>query len=77
VISKSGKAYSLVSGNVYYQRLAENAKNRWFQNTYQKWIEVDGQMIEWRHRRYVWENLANQLYNSGITLAEFYKNFRF
>jgi LAS superfamily LD-carboxypeptidase LdcB len=28
VISKSGKAYSLVSGNVYYQRLAENAKNR-------------------------------------------------
>lgn len=72
VITKGWKWYTLYSGNRYYQWFAINAHNRWFHNTYQKGIDVDGQMIEGRHRRYVGTWLATKLWEQKQTFAEYY-----
>ena len=74
VISKSGRAYSfdLMKPNKYYDRLKANAENFGFHNTYQKGIEVDGKIAEWRHRRYMWTELAKILSAHQQTFAEYY-----
>ena len=59
----------------YYQWLIDNAHKYWFHNTYQKWIEIDGKIIEPRHWRYVWVDLATLLHDNNQTFAEyFYEN---
>lgn len=72
VITKQGKYIPFTKGNKYYTWMSENASNWWFHNTYQKGIDVDGQMEEWRHWRYLWEDFAVQLYENNLTLAERY-----
>lgn len=74
VITKWGKAYSLDAAypNKYSDRLKANAASFGFHNTYQRGVEVDGKMIEWRHRRYVWAELATLLADSNQTFAEYY-----
>jgi len=74
VITKWGKWYSLdvAYPNKYSDRLKANAADFWFHNTYQKWVEVDGKMAEWRHRRYVWTRLAKILAENNQTFAEYY-----
>jgi D-alanyl-D-alanine carboxypeptidase len=62
----------LSSGGKYYQRLSDNAHLRGFHNTYQKGLEIDGKMVEPRHRRYVGVELATSLHESGQTLAEYF-----
>jgi len=52
--------------------LQENAYKWWFHNTYQKGIEVDWQVAEPRHWRYVGVELAKELYEKNQTLAEWY-----
>lgn len=56
----------------YYQWLADNAHKYGFHNSYQKWMEVDGKMVEPRHWRYVWERLATILHARGQTFTEFF-----
>jgi len=59
----------------YYQWLADNAHKYGFHNSYQKWIDVDGKIVEPRHWRYVWVDLATYLHDTNQTFAEyFYKN---
>ncbi len=75
VIAKWGRWYSLDLGsktNKYYDWLKSNAADFWFHNTYQKGVEVDGKMVEWRHRRYLWTELATLLMQNDQTFAEYY-----
>ena len=75
VITKWGKWYSLdLNGkpNKYYDRLKANAADFGFHNTYQKWVDVDGKIAEWRHRRYLWTELAKVLADNNQTFAEYY-----
>lgn len=53
--------------------LRNNAHKWWFHNTYQKGVEVDGQIAEPWHWRYVWVDLATLLHDEGLTLAEWYR----
>ena len=62
------------SGN-YYQWLVDNAYKYGFHNSYQKWMDVDGKIIEPWHWRYVWVDLATYLHDHNQTFAEyFYEN---
>lgn len=74
VITKWWRAYSLdfAYPNKYSDRLKNNAASFGFHNTYQKWIEIDGKIAEWRHRRYVGEELATLLMENDQTFAEYY-----
>lgn len=56
----------------YYQWLADNAHKYGFHNSYQKWLEIDGKMVEPRHWRYVWVRLATILHDRGQTFTEFF-----
>ena len=59
----------------YYQWLVDNAHKYGFHNTYQKWMEIDGKIVEPWHRRYVGVELATILHDNGQTFAEyFYEN---
>jgi len=73
VMTKQGRYVPMAKWNKYYNWMLENAKNRWFHNTYQKWIEVDGQMEEWWHWRYLWKDLANKLADKNLTFGEWMK----
>ncbi len=74
VIARWGRGYSLdvAYPNKYYDRLKNNAHTFWFHNTYQKGVEIDGKMVEWRHRRYVGKELATILAENNQTFAEYY-----
>lgn len=59
----------------YYQWLVDNAHLYGFHNSYQKWMDIDGKMIEPRHWRYVWVKLAEILHDREQTFTElFYQN---
>ncbi len=59
----------------YYQRLMDNAHKYGYHNSYQKWIDVDGKIVEPWHWRYVWVDLATYLHDHNQTFAEyFYEN---
>ena len=58
--------------NKYYKWLENNAHKYGFHNTFQKWIDVDGQMEEGWHWRYLGKWLATFLYENGWTLGEYY-----
>lgn len=64
---------SLKHDTVYYRWLLNNAHTYGFHNTYQKWMHVDGQMAEWRHRRYLWKPFAKYLNENSMTIWEYYK----
>lgn len=56
----------------YYQWLLDNAHLYWFHNTYQKWVEIDGKIVEPWHWRYVGVDLATILHERNQTLTEFF-----
>lgn len=59
----------------YYQWLVDNAHLYWFHNSYQRWMDIDGKMVEPRHWRYLWIDLATVLHNNNQTFTEyFYQN---
>jgi len=77
VVGKWGRWCSLdvtEKTNKYYDWLKDNAAKFGFHNTYQKWVAVDGKIVEWRHRRYLWVELATLLAEKNQTLAEYYKS---
>jgi len=55
--------------------LQANAHRWWFHNTYQKGIDVDGQIVEPWHWRYIGVELATELYEKGLSFAEWYYGF--
>lgn len=55
-----------------FEWLKANAHKRWFHNTYQKGLDVDWQIAEPWHRRYLWISLATELYEKNLSLAERY-----
>lgn len=57
---------------IYFNWLKKNAHKYWFHNTYQKGLKVDWYLTEPWHWRYLWKNLAEELYNNNQTLAEYY-----
>lgn len=73
VVTKSWKTISMDTPNIYTDWLHTYAYQWWFHNTYQKWVEIDGKIVEWRHRRYLWTELAKILMDNNQTLAEYYK----
>ena len=58
--------------NATFQWLKDNAYKYWFHNTYQKGLEVDGQVVEPWHWRYVWLELAKELHDQNLSFAEWY-----
>jgi len=74
VIAKWWRWYSLDAAypNKYSDWLKANAAEFGFHNTYQKGVEVDGKIVEWRHRRYVWAEFAKILSDNNQTFAEYY-----
>lgn len=74
VISRWGRWYALDAAypNKYSDWLKANAADYWFHNTYQKWVEIDGKMVEWRHRRYLGTWLAKILDEHHQTFAEYF-----
>ena len=59
----------------YYQWLMDNAYLYWFHNTYQRWMDTDGKIVEPWHWRYVGIDLATILHSHNQTFAEyFYQN---
>lgn len=54
----------------YYDWLAVNAHRYGRHNTYQKWVEIDTYQVEPRHWRYIWRELATELYNQKMTFWE-------
>lgn len=72
VLTKKWKYIALAKWNTYYQWLMKNAADWWFHNTYQKWIDIDGQMEEAWHWRYVWSDLAKDLRDNNQSFGEWY-----
>jgi len=72
VMTKNGKYIALSKWNKYYQWLVDRWAEFGFHNTYQKWIDIDWQMEEWRHRRYLWSDLAKNLRDVNQSFAEWY-----
>lgn len=69
----AGQFLSKTQFKQYYDRLAVNAHRYGRHNTYQKWVEIDTYQPEPRHWRYVGRELATELFDSKMTLAEWYK----
>lgn len=72
VMTKNWRYIPLTKTSPYYQWLVENWADWWFHNTYQKWIDIDGQMEEAWHRRYLWVSLAQNLRDNNQTFSERY-----
>lgn len=72
VQTKWWRIISMDTPNVYTDWLHEYAHEWWFHNTYQKWVAVDGKIVEGWHWRYLWKELAKILYDKWETIAEYY-----
>lgn len=72
VMTKNWKYVPLTKNSHYYKRLVEKWVDWWFHNTYQKWIDIDGQMEEPWHRRFLWVDLAKNLRDNKQTFSERY-----
>lgn len=72
VMTKNWRYIPLTKTSPYYLWLVENWADRWFHNTYQKGIDIDGQMEEAWHRRYLWVSLAQNLRDNNQTFSERY-----
>ena len=52
--------------------MQDNAYKYGFHNTYQRGVAVDWFLVEKRHWRYVWVDLANYLHKIDKTFAEYF-----
>lgn len=55
----------------YVSWLKENAHLYGWHQSYQKWVWIDGYMVEPWHWRYVWIDMATRLHNLGWTYTEY------
>lgn len=58
----------------YFEWMKINAYKYGFHNSYQKGLDIDGYDIEPWHWRYLWKDLAKELYEKYITFAQYYNN---
>lgn len=58
----------------YFEWMKNNAYKYGFHNSYQKGLDIDGYDIEPWHWRYLWKDLAKELYEKNITFAQYYNN---
>ncbi|AHB41748.1 hypothetical protein P148_SR1C00001G0962 [candidate division SR1 bacterium RAAC1_SR1_1] len=72
IMTKKGKYIALTKGSVYYKWLITKGADRGFHNSYQKGVDIDGQMEESRHRRYLGTDLAQILRDNNQSFAEWY-----
>lgn len=70
VRTKPWSTIALDQDNKYHDWLLAHAHEFGFHNTYQRWVSIDGKIIEPRHRRYMWIDLASLLHNNQQTFAE-------
>lgn len=70
VRTKKGISRKLEQGTIYYDWFLNNAHLYGFHNTYQKWVDIDGKMVEWRHRRYMSTGLAIILHDNKQTFSQ-------
>ena len=63
----------LAKYQTYYNRLKDNTHLYGFHQSYQKWKEIDGYYIEPRHWRYLWIDLATELYDKNLTFTQYIK----
>ncbi len=68
----AGNFLSKADFKKYYERLMQNAHRYGRHNSYQRWVSTDTYQQEPRHWRYVWRELATELYNNQQTFAEWY-----
>lgn len=71
VASSQWLKLSMSKQSKYYKRLEHNAHKFGWHNTFQKWIDIDGQMEEGWHRRYLWKWFAQMLYENDRTIREY------
>jgi len=57
---------------IYFKWMQDNAYKYGFHNTYQRGVAVDWFLVEKRHWRYVWVDLANYLHKIDKTFAEYF-----
>lgn len=50
-----------------------NAHKYWFSKSYTRWLSLDWYHAEWWHFRYVWVELATELYNAKKNFTQFYQ----
>ncbi len=72
VVTKSGRYYALCKWSKYYNWLLDRWPERGFHNSFQKWVDIDWQMEEPRHWRYLGESLAKNLRDNEESFAERY-----
>lgn len=72
IVTKQWKTISMDTSSIYTEWLHAHAHEWWFHNTYQKWLAIDGKIVEGWHRRYLGLELAKILYDKGETIAEYY-----
>ena len=70
IVTPTGKYIALKKGSPYYEWLYTRGADRGFHNSYQRGIEIDGQMEEGRHRRFLGTDLAQTLRDNHQTFAE-------
>lgn len=58
----------------YFEWMKVNAYKYGFHNSYQKGLDIDGYDIEPWHWRYLWKDLAKELYEKNITFAQYCNN---
>lgn len=76
VMTKWWRSISMDTPNKYTEWLHAHAQERGFHNTYQRGVAIDGKIVEWRHWRYMWVELATLLWEKGMTIAEYYYSFK-
>lgn len=72
VVTKNWKYIALTKTSPYYKWLVEKWADWGFHNTYQKGIDIDGQMEEPWHWRFLWVDLAKTLRDNNQTFSERY-----
>lgn len=71
--SSNEEFLSKVDLKKYFEWMNENAYKYGFHNSYQKGIDIDGYAIEPWHRRYLWREFAQELYEKKLTYGEYLK----
>jgi len=73
IANKNWRTTQMITWWDYYKWMSQNAYKYWFHNTYQKWIDIDGKMVELRHRRFVGIPFATYLHDNNMTIAEYFR----
>lgn len=60
---------------LYRERFKNNAHRFGYHQSYQRWPQKDWFIVEPRHRRYLWRELATYLFDNNITFTEYVQTY--